>query len=84
VDEQPEDAFERFMYARSQLADVDRLLGDSRLTMSRTLPLYSDADLSAVGENLRRYAAAADRLSKAADMLGEAVDAPSHRAQSAR
>jgi uncharacterized protein with ACT and thioredoxin-like domain len=67
------DAFERFMYARGQLAEADQSLRAARLTSSRTFPLYSDRDLRDVGEAVQRYARSAVRLARASEMLAEAI-----------
>ena len=77
MSEAVEDAFERFMYARSQLADTEQLLRAAKLTVSRTFPLYTDDDLRGVGEAVARYAACAERLARASDVLAAAIAADS-------
>jgi hypothetical protein len=71
--EDVEDAFERFMYARSQLADADQVLRSAKLTLSRTFPRYGEDDLDDVADAVKRYGKCARRLAKAADMLADAV-----------
>jgi hypothetical protein len=83
MDEDVADAFERFMYARAQLTEVDQDLRAARLTSNRTFPLYAGSDLRAVGDAVQRYAKSAQRLARASDMLAEAIaaSAPDCRAR---
>lgn len=75
--EHVDDAFERFMYARAKLTEIEQVLRAARLTASRTFPLYAPGELAEIGAAITRYAKFAQRLARASEQLSAAVETAS-------